>query len=98
MASKAVSRSPARDRSVRSGRSKSSGQGSAKVTKRRVNAGGQEILSKSSKDLQANIQAESDLTNRLRPALQNVLRKGEGMGGGAKPTVDKDKSLYIEPV
>ena len=50
-AAKAQSRSPARDRSVKSGRSESSGKGSGKVAKRKVNVGGKAILSKSSKDL-----------------------------------------------
>ena len=37
------------------------------------------------------------MTRALRPAFQNVLRKGEGVGGGAKPTVEREKNLGIEP-
>ena len=53
-------------------------------------------MSKSSKDLQANIQGESDLTRALRPGFTNMLRKGEGVGGGARPSVEKERSIGYE--
>lgn len=33
----------------------------------------------------------------LRPGLQNYTKKGEGAGGGAKPTVEKERSIGISP-
>ena len=92
-AAKELSKSPGRNRSIKSGRSKSSGKGSAKAPARKVNAGGQAILSKSTKDLQSSIQGESDLTRALRPGFSNILKKGEGAGGGAKPSVEKERSI-----
>ena len=92
-AAKKGSKSPG----ARSVHSKSSGKGSAKLNTRKVNVGGQAILSKSSKDLQANLQGgENDLTRVLRPAFSNILRKGEGVGGGAKPSVEREKSIGLE--
>ena len=38
---------------------------------------------------------QNDLTRQLRPALNNPLKKGEGVGGGAKPTLEKEKSLGL---
>ena len=86
-----------RSKSAKSGRSKSSGKGSAKAT-RKVNAGGSAILSKSSKDLEARLnQAEAaDLTRALRPSFGNALRKGEGVGGGARPTMEKERAIGEE--
>ena len=78
-------------------RSRSSGRaGSAKALTRKVNAGGQAMLSKSSKEIEAKLlRDEPDLTRELRNQFSNVLRKGEGVGGGARPA-KRDKSIGVE--
>ena len=66
---------------------------------RKVNVGGQAILSKSSKDLEAKLlrDEDTDLTRALRPAFGNFIKKGEGAGGGARPTVEREKSIGVSP-
>ena len=78
-------------------RSRSSGRaGSAKVLARRVNAGGQAMLSKSSKEIEAKLlRDEPDLTRALRPSFSNALKKGEGVGGGARPA-KRERSIGVE--
>jgi hypothetical protein len=62
-----------------------------------VNVGGQAILSKSSKELESKLlkDDETDLTRALRPAFGNYIKKGEGAGGGARPSVEREKSIGV---
>ena len=54
------------------------------------------MLSKSSKEIEAKLlRDEPDLTRELRNQFSNVLKKGEGVGGGARPA-KREKSIGVE--
>ena len=38
---------------------------------------------------------ETDLTRALRPAFANYIKKGEGAGGGARPSVEREKLISV---
>ena len=57
------------------------------------------MLSKSSKEIESKLlmRDTEDLTKCLRPGFSNFTKKGEGVGGGARPSVERERSLGVSP-
>jgi len=54
------------------------------------------MLSKSSKELEAKLKNdEPDLTRAVRNQFSNFVKKGEGVGGGARPA-PREKSIGVD--